>query len=369
VDAAAGGDEGTTRAPSDGATDRPANRRSRRRLAFDLTALSLVGALLLGAIGAATVTVYRDLYSPSAFVIRYLDMLSEGRVPEALALPGVPIDSSDLTKAGLPADASEALLRRAALAPLSDIRVVSEQENDGIQSVTVTYQAGPHRGTSTFEVEHAGWVGLAPTWRFAQSPLAVINLTLRGATAFSVNGFAIDTRQVSPDRENANPLAPVALLVFSPGLYSLSVDTPVSASPGVAVLSDTPQAQVPVDIQTQPTATFVDVVQDRVESFLTACTTQQVLQPTGCPFGLQVRNRILEPPVWSMVTQPKISLTPDGAGWAIEPADAAAHIVVDIKSIFDGSVRHLDEDVPFRVSGTITMLADGTASIQVDPAG
>jgi hypothetical protein len=123
----------------------------------------------------------------------------------------------------------------------------------------------------------------------------VIDLTLRGATAFSVNGFAVDTRQVSPDGTKADPLAPVALLVFSPGLYSISVDTPVSSSPGVAVLSDTPQAEVPVDIQTQPTSTFVDVVQERVESFLTACTTQQVLQPTGCPFGLQVRNRILEP--------------------------------------------------------------------------
>lgn len=356
-------------AGTDAATRRSPARRRSRRLAFDLAALSVVGLLLVGAIGAATVTVYRDLYSPGAFVTRYLSLLSEGRVPEALALPGVPIASSDLTDAGLPGDASEALLRRAALAPLSDIRVVGEQASDGVELVTVSYQAGPHAGTSTFRVERAGWVGLAPTWRFAQSPLAVIDLTLRGATAFSVNGFAVDTRQVSPDGTKADPLAPVALLVFSPGLYSISVDTPVSSSPGVAVLSDTPQAEVPVDIQTQPTSTFVDVVQERVESFLTACTTQQVLQPTGCPFGLQVRNRILEPPVWSMVTPPKIALRPDGAGWSIVPADAAAHVVVDIKSIFDGTVTHVDEDVPFRVGGTITMLPDGTASIQVQSAG
>lgn len=352
----------------DAASRRSSARRGSRRLALDLTALAVVGVLLLAAVGAATVTIYRDLYSPGAFVARYLEMLSQGRAPEALALPGVTIDSTDLTSAGLPADASEALLRRAALAPLSDIQVVSEQESDGVEVVTMSYQAGPHRGTSTFRVERSGWVGLAPTWRFAQSPLAVIDLTLRGATAFSVNGFAVDTRQVSPAGAQADPLAPVALLVFSPGLYSISVDTPVSTSAGVAVLSDTPQAQVPVDIQTQPTTQFVAVVQDRVESFLTACTTQQVLQPTGCPFGLQVRNRIVEPPVWSMVTQPTITLEPDGAGWAIAAADAVAHVVVDIRSIFDGTVRHVDEDVPFRVGGTITMLPDGTASIQVEPA-
>jgi hypothetical protein len=33
----------------------------------------------------------------------------------------------------------------------------------------------------------------------------VIDLTLRGATAFSVNGFAVDTRQVSPNGTNADP--------------------------------------------------------------------------------------------------------------------------------------------------------------------
>lgn len=66
---------------------------------------------------------------------------------------------------------------------------------------------------------------------------------------------------------------------------------------------------------------------------------------------------------------PKIALQPDGAGWSIVPADAAAHVVVDIKSIFDGTVTHVDEDVPFRVGGTITMLPDGTASIQVQSAG
>ena len=39
----------------------------------------------------------------------------------------------------------------------------------------------------------------------------------------------------------------------------------------------------------------------------------------------------------------------------------------DIQSIFDGSIRHVDEDVPFVLAGTITMLPDGTASIAVSP--
>ena len=62
----------------------------------------------------------------------------------------------------------------------------------------------------------------------------------------------------------------------------------------MAVLSDTPQANIPVNVQTEPTDEFIGVVQDRVEEFLTSCASQEVLQPTGCPFGYFVRNRITD---------------------------------------------------------------------------
>lgn len=345
------------------------SRPRRHRLGLDLAALGIVGILLVGALGAAGTYLYKDIYSPSAFVTRYLDLLSRGQAAEALALPGVAVDSAGLTAAGLPADASEALLRSAALSSLGDIDITSAVEGaDGVTTVTATYSAGPHQGTSAFRIERAGWVGVAPTWRFETSPLAAIDLTVRGAMQFSVNGFAVDTRQVAAAGADADPLDPVALLVFSPGLYSISVDTAVSTSPGVAVLSDTPLASIPVDLQTQPTAAFVEVVQEKVESFLTECATQQVLQPTGCPFGLVVQNRIVSPPQWSISQQPTVALSPDGANWAIDRTQAVAHIVVDIQSIYDGSIRQLDEAVPFFMAGTITILPDGSASIGVTSA-
>nr|WP_183501202.1 MULTISPECIES: hypothetical protein [Microbacterium] len=345
----------------------PAPRR-RRSLGLDLTVLGLVGVLLVAALGAGGAVVYRNLYSPAAFVERYLDLLGEGAAADALTVPGVQIDSLDLSSAGLPTTASDALLRRAALAPLTDVEVTSSEERDGVTHVTVEYSAGPHRGTSTFQVEQDGWVGVSPSWRFAQSPLAVINLTVRGAMQFSVNGFDIDKRQVSVDRLDADPLAPVPMLVFSPGLYSVSVQTPISASAGVAVLSDTPAADIPVNLQTEPTAEFIDVVQEKVEGFLDACTEQDVLQPTGCPFGWVVYNRIVDLPKWSMTTQPEISVVPDGADWAIERTKAVAHIEVDIQDIGTGAITHWDEDVPFFITGEIDVLPDGTASIQVSAA-
>ncbi len=104
---------------------------------------------------------------------------------------------------------------------------------------------------------------------------------------------------------------------------------------------------------------------ERVEEFLSACATQEVLQPTACPFGYPVQDRIVSPPTWSIIAQPAITVVPDGAGWQIPAAEAMAHIEVEIRSLFDGSTRQVSEDVPFTVTGTIAVLPDGTASITV----
>lgn len=343
----------------------PQKRLGRGRLAVDLTLLGIVGAVLVAAVPAAWGVIEREFYSPAAFIERYVGLLADGKAAEALAVPGVTVSSTELEAAGLPATADGALLRSAALGPVDDARVVSEEQDGDITRVTVEYDARGSARTTTFDVERNGSVGPAPTWRFATSPLAVMNLEVSGSMEFTVNGFTIDKRQVSPDGADADPLAPVPLLVFSPGLYSVSVDTPIASTPGVAVLSDRPFHAIQVPVQAKATDKFVSVVQEKVEEFLTECTTQEVLQPTACPFGYFVQDRIASLPKWSITQQPTVSVAPDGAGWKILPADAVAHIDVDIRSLFNGRVRPVSEDVPFTVTGTITVLPDGKASIVV----
>lgn len=365
-----GGDgEADAVAPAPTRTSTVAAPRRRRRLAYDLTALGIVGILLIGALGATAGVLYRQLYSPTAFVLDYLGLLSDGRATDALLVPGVSATASDLEAAGLPADASAALLRSAALAPLTEVAAVAEEpRDDGVTVVKVSYRVGGHGGTSSFEVERDGSDGVLPRWRFAQSPLAVIELAVRGSMQFEVNGFALDKRQISPDGAEADPLAPIPLLAFSPGLYSITVDTASTESPGVAVLSDTPLAEIPVAFQAEPTDEFVKVVQTKVSAFLEECADQKVLQPTGCPFGYFVRNRIVEPPSWSIEELPTVALEPDGAGWAITRTQAVAKIDVQIQSLFDGAIYDVTELVPFFLTGTITILPDGTASIAVSAA-
>lgn len=341
----------------------------RPRLGVDLALLSLVGVMLVAAIGAGGLTLYRDFYSPSSFVTGYLELLSGGRAADALRVPGVALERDTLKTAGIDPTASEALLRQAALAPLTDIHVLSEETSGEVTTVSVGYRAGGHEGRSRFTVEQNGWIGVAPRWQFHDSPLAAVELTVRGADQFAVNGFEVDRRQVSAAGSEAAPLDPLPMLVFTPGLYTVTVDTPIATASGISLLADVPLASTDIDVQTEPTEKFVEVVQTRVEEFLTACTTQEVLQPTACPFGLQVTNRISSAPKWSIVRQPEITVVPDGANWQIPPTDAVAHIDVDIKSLFDGSVQPISEDVDFQVNGTIVILPDGSASIRVGTPG
>ncbi|MGN8027371.1 hypothetical protein [Microbacterium sp. 22242] len=349
----------------------PGARRRRARTArraasvwSDLAVLALVGVVLVAALGAGGISVYREFYSPSAFVTRYLDLLSQGRAADALRLPGVAIERSDLDQGSF-RNASDALLRRAALAPLTDVAVTEERPDRDATAVTVHYKADGHPGTSTFRIRQTGWIGIAPSWGFAQSPLSVVDLTVRGSDRFAVNGFELDRRQVAAKGAQASPLDPVPLLVFSPGLYSVSVKTATATADGVGVLADKPLAEVPLDVQTHPTDAFVKIVQQRVDEFLTQCATQNVLQPTGCPFGMTVPNRVTHPPTWSIVSLPAVTLQPSGAGWKIPPTPATAHIVVEVQSLYDGSLSEVDQDVPFHVDGTIQFLPDGSASISI----
>ena len=327
--------------------------------------LAIVGVLLIAALWGTGVTLYREYYSPTAFAMRYLSLLQDQRAPEALALPGVAVDSVALDEAGLPAGSSDALLRRAAMSDLKNITPISEETVRDITRVTVSYTAQGVDGRTTFEIARDGWIGVVPGWRFSQSPLSVVSLTVRGSMRFSVNGFEVDKRQVSVHGVDAAPLDPVPMLVFSPGAYSVTVDTAVSTSEGVRVLADTPLADTPIDIQATPTQEFIDVVQKEVDSFLDRCAEQQVLQPTGCPFGFVVQNRITAPPEWSIDTYPVVVVEPDGANWRIAQAQGAARIKVGVRSLFDGSLRQVDERVDFAIDGTITVLPDGTISIRV----
>ncbi len=121
-----------------------------------------------------------------------------------------------------------------------------------------------------------------------------------------------------------------------------------------------PGAAVIAAVDLQPTKAFFSQVQRELNDYLDDCATQEVLLPTGCPFGEEIANRIVSTPAWSISRYPKVSLQPgsEPGSWLMPTTDAAAHLVVDIRSLFDGSISTFDEDVPFTSSYVVTFLPD-----------
>jgi hypothetical protein len=331
----------------------------------------VVFVLLVGAVLATIGALNRDVYGAGSLVRTYLNELASRDTASALALPGVKLSTSQLKAADLPEASSDALLRGAALAELTEITEIADDEvGDGVHEVTFSYEADGVYGESTFTVAPNGTrFPLIPTWQFEVSPLAVMNLSVEHATTFSVNGFDVDTRAVAPADQKPAFDNIVNLQVFTPGRYTVETATDFLQSDEERVLVDVPATVHEASVAAEPTDTFVEGVQEAVNKQLDECAKQVVLQPTGCPFGIVIDDRVDGDPVWSMEDYPEITVEAGSESWLIPTTTGSANIEVDVQSLFDGSITHYNDDVDFSMTGHVYLLSDGSvqATVSGDP--
>jgi hypothetical protein len=307
---------------------------------------SAVFALLFAGFGASVVALNASLYSAPGFVGRYLEALDRRDSAAALELPGVRTTN----------DVSTDLLVDDALAGLDAVRVTGESTNaEGEHTVQVSYELGDsgREATSEFVVARDGTnFGLFPRWRFVQSPLNTVSVTVLHDQRFTVNGHDV-TAEAAPDTA-------ATYQVFAPGLYVFDHETEYLAAADVPVAITAIGEITDVAVDVQANAEFVEEVQTHVDAYLEECTTQEVLMPTGCPFGQQVLSVVTGAPKWSMVTNPVIGIVPgaEPGTWAVPKVPALAHLVVPVRSYFDGEESTVDEDVPFDVQYRLTFEAN-----------
>lgn len=299
------------------------------------------GAVLI-AFGVTVLALNLTLYSAPSFVRSYLDALARQDAPAAAELAGDPA----------PSEASEALLTREALGTLDTIEVVANRTgSDGVHYVLVSYLANGQPGTTEFVVERSGTLfGLFNGWRFATPPYSVLRLTVAHDDRFTANQLdlvAQGGQDVAQD-----------YLAFAPAGLRLSHDSPyLTANPVELQLSD-PGRVFEATVDVRANEAFVTELQRQVDEHLDECATQAVLQPTGCPFGRFIENRVVSDPVWSIVRYPELTIRPGEAAatWQVPITDATAHLVVDVQSLFDGTISTTAEDVGFTVSYKIEFL-------------
>ncbi len=311
--------------------------------------------LFFGSFAGVVTALNVMVYSASGFVGAYLDALAREDADSALAFSGV--------QQGLGPDPADDLLSDAALRGLDDIRLVSDSvEDDGSHLVLFEYTLEGQVHESEFHVERFGTrLGFFSAWRFVESPLSTVSLAVLHDTRFTVNGVDLDTG-VAPSE--ASPY-----LVLTPGLYEFSHETALLYADPVSVAVTQPSGRVDAQLDVRPNGMFVSKVQQKVEQHLQdGCASQRVLQPTGCPFGEFVQNRVISEPVWTISAFPRVTLEPgeDPGTWRVPLTGARAHLTVEVQSLFDGTVSTLDTDVPFGVQYVVTVLPD--ADVVVTPA-
>jgi len=299
--------------------------------------------LLLSAFAGTVVILNSSLFSASGFVRSYLEAIQRHDADGALQLAG--------TEAA--GDASSELLVADAMGELSDIQLLDDRTDDqGVHTITYSWTADGDAGESQFSVRRQGTsFGLFSTWAFDESPFGVVQVSVSNATAFTANG--VDVVAAAPDQ-------PAPYLVFAPGRYEFSHDSRFLHADPLAVTSSTPGAAVIAPVTVEPTEAFTTQVATELKDYLDACATQTVLLPTDCPFGQPISNRIDTTPQWSIARYPRVVLVrgSEPGTWLMPQTDAAAHLVVEIRSLFDGSVSTFDEDVPFTSSYVVTIVSD-----------
>jgi hypothetical protein len=313
-----------------------------------LTRWILLAVLLALAFIATAAALNSTIYSASGFVGSYLQSLARHDVAGALAMPGV----------SLAGEGSRELAKPATLASLRDIHLSKDlDDGGGRHTLRYSYSLNGKPGTTEFAVQHVGpRFGVFSGWRFVESPVTTVTITPEHATTFTANGVS---------QSSTDPGHGVKYRVLVPALITLSHTSPYLEAARTTTIVDAVGTTVDADIDIRANSTFVSEVKKQLDRYLADCVTQKVLLPTGCPMGKQITDRIQNEPTWSMKTYPVVSIVPSGAdgAWQLPRSGGVAHLVVKVKSIFDGSVSNFDQDVPFTVSFRITFGSDGNPVI------
>ena len=308
--------------------------------------------LLVAAFACTVIALNSTLYSARGFVGEYLDALARHDVRSALATPGVVI----------PDVGTRALLADDVLGTLTDVRLRSDTDaRGGARHLVYTMRLDGIASDAAFDVRRGpDRLVFFSSWEFVASPASTLAITPVSDADFEVNGVAVTSAKG----------AGVAAVypVLTPAVFSLSHSSQYLVAAPQRVIVASPGGQVQASVTSIANPSFVKLVQKELTATLRECTKQTVLQPSGCPFGKAIDNRVEGLPIWTMASYPTISIVagPTPGTWLVPSTRGAAHLRVGVQSLFDGSESVFDEDVPFDVAYRIVIAADGRLDITAE---
>lgn len=303
-----------------------------------------VAAAVAGAGAGLLALLIGTTATPEAHVERYLQALAADDLVTASRLAGLPEGTpTPLGDAGDPAVV--AVLGRI---ERGDDRVAIIAEYGGpADAATVILTLAPAEPL----------LGIVPQWSFTTPPVRSVEVGVDQHDEFLVNDERLAAAAAG---ETARVTG------FVPALLEIGIADPYldAASVRVRLTGAAPRVVV---LEAQPTARLERGVLQEVEAFLADCVEQEVLQPTGCPFGRTIDDRVLGLPQWQLVSDPILTLTPSSTPgtWEVR-ALAEVGLRVTVQRLFDGRISDVDTTLTATVTGDVVM-RDGMPRLTIAP--
>lgn len=316
-----------------------------------MTRAALIGggavAALLGIGALAYAVLVATAATPAAHVQRYLDALARDDLVTAAALAG--LEPPTVMPLG---DEGEPSIRRI---------ISSNDSRDGTVAVTAEYGTDTDAVKVTFTLEPAPpTLGVVPAWAFVEPPVTTL-----AVAADRHDVVAVATRSVMADAAGL----PVAVSVFVPSRVSVRLDDPLLVAEPRTLRVGADGSESAITLMVEPSERLQRAVQAEIERLLGECAEQAVLQPTGCPFGVTVVDRVVGEPQWSLDAVDTVTIEPGErpGAWNLR-AEGSVQLVVEVRKLFDGTVSTRDELIGFVVRGEVT-ITDRQPEIRLFAAG
>lgn len=273
----------------------------------------IIAAVILGAT-AVVILLNALVYNAESAVEDYVAALRAGDGSTAMALSqgyladNAPETISTVLLDGEPLAAASAILKDAHIVA-TDVEI-PDSFHDAETSqrvVEIRYQdaQGEPRATSLV-VDKVGtsWL-FFNEWQLHPLPLQQVELA-----PLQMPEHAKADEPVAHVNDEPTPLlglngTPATLAVFAPSLIELEYQgTYLEVPESVQLVAHdvlAAGAHTDFEFEVEPTQAVDDAITQEVQEQLQRCTQQQVLKPTGCPFGYETTNRIVPESVnWSI---------------------------------------------------------------------
>jgi len=296
---------------------------------------AVLAVLALG--GASFTAAAVTTATPEAHVLRYLDALADDDLVGAAVLAGLPTDGA----LPLGDDGSPTVMR-----------IVERVERaNSLVEIAAEYGTLDDLVTARFVLAPAAaHFGIVPVWQFAQPPVAAVEVGVDHHDRLTVNGRPVQAGA-------AGNSATVA--VFVPSRVTATLADPFVRADTVTVRVDG-GAPATITLEARPTDALERAVLGELDAFISGCTAQQVLLPTGCPFGRSVADRVVGRPQWQLDSDLAVTIVPgDVAGrWSVI-GTAEVQLTATVQRLRDGVISELDDLITATITGEVVLLPDG----------